>query len=353
MSSSSRRNYILVNTVLILLILGMFWYFLTKGETAFVDRTTNTSTGQQQATPPPVSSAGSADADIQALQAQLAREKAASAQIKARAREKALQAVAASGANPSSQAELEEQKKRIEQMIAEQLQGIRQENQRLALALAQKDQEIAQVKQNNTELTNRLTRLDNSTQTLLAQLVKEGKNISSSDQDYLGALQQDAAEPQPAPADTDLINRVEVSDSAGAGTVDAEVRDMVNQLMDSKDKAPVPGSQDNVIIAASTPPSSQTDLQKSINALMEQNEEKKIEKQLKKDEDYLESLNPIEEERSNETRWVTVRPGDTLYDIAKRVYNNGELYYKIFKANPQILDNPDRIEAGQRLRVPL
>ena len=352
MATTSRRKYLLVNSILVLLIILMFWYFLTRGQTAFLNLT------EDEAVPGPTAApavSGTPSTDIQALQAQLAREKAASAQIKARAREKAQRAVAAAGAQPSSDAELEAQKQRIEQMIAEQLQGIKQENQRLALALAEKDQEIAQVKQQNTELAKRLVKLDDSTQNLLAQLEEDGKRISRSDQDYLGALQADAEAPAPAPADTDLINRVEVADSGDTGSVDSEVRDMVNQLMANKDKdaAPASSAQDNVIIAANTPPSSQGDLQNSINALMEKNEEKEREAQFQQDESYLESLTPIEAERSNETRWVTVRTGDTLYEIAQRVYNNGDLYYKIFKANPQVLDNPDRIEAGQRLRVPL
>ena len=337
---------------MVLLIILFFCYFLTKGQKEFLNLTEDDSAVPQ----PAVSSTpGTGTQSIQALQEQLAREKAASAEIKARAREKAQRAVAASGAQPSSAAELEAQKRRIEQMIAEQLQGIKQENQRLAQALQQKDQEIAQVKQQNSELAKRLVKLDDITQSLLAQLEQDGKKISESDQDYLGALQADAEAPAPAPADTDLINRVEVADSGDTGTVDADVRDMVNQLMAAKDKGASPASnaQENVIIAANTPPSGQSDLQSSVNALMAKSEEKKQEEQFKQDETYLESLTPIEEERSNETRWVTVRPGDTLYEIAQRVYNNGDLYYKIFKANPQVLDNPDRIEAGQRLRVPL
>jgi nucleoid-associated protein YgaU len=61
----------------------------------------------------------------------------------------------------------------------------------------------------------------------------------------------------------------------------------------------------------------------------------------------------MENERLNETRWVTVLRGDTLYDIADRVYDDGWLYHKLFEANPQVLSNPDLIKPGQRLRVPL
>ena len=76
-------------------------------------------------------------------------------------------------------------------------------------------------------------------------------------------------------------------------------------------------------------------------------------KQFQAESQYLDSLNPMEKERQSETRWVTVREGDTLFDIAQRVYNNGYLYHKLFEANPQVLSNPDTITTGQRLRVPL
>ncbi|MCP3954159.1 MAG: LysM peptidoglycan-binding domain-containing protein [Desulfobacterales bacterium] len=66
------------------------------------------------------------------------------------------------------------------------------------------------------------------------------------------------------------------------------------------------------------------------------------------DAKHLDSLMPMEKERLNKTRWVSVQNGDTLYDIADLVYNDGWLYHKLFEANPQVLSNP-----GQRLRVPL
>jgi hypothetical protein len=51
-------------------------------------------------------------------------------------------------------------------------------------------------------------------------------------------------------------------------------------------------------------------------------------------------------------RWYEVVPGDTLGGIAKRMYGKASLYMKIFEANRDILDNPDRIKVGQKLRIP-
>jgi len=48
----------------------------------------------------------------------------------------------------------------------------------------------------------------------------------------------------------------------------------------------------------------------------------------------------------------TVQPGDTLSKIARQFYGNANAYMKIFEANRDQLDNPDRIKAGQQLVIP-
>ena len=47
-----------------------------------------------------------------------------------------------------------------------------------------------------------------------------------------------------------------------------------------------------------------------------------------------------------------VKPGDTLGAIAQRFYGKASLYPKIFDANRDILNNPDLIKVGQKLRIP-
>ncbi|MFJ7905098.1 LysM peptidoglycan-binding domain-containing protein [Streptomyces sp. NPDC096198] len=49
----------------------------------------------------------------------------------------------------------------------------------------------------------------------------------------------------------------------------------------------------------------------------------------------------------------TVQPGDALWSIAARKLGNGERWPEIYEANRKVIgDNPDRIEAGQILRLP-
>lgn len=48
----------------------------------------------------------------------------------------------------------------------------------------------------------------------------------------------------------------------------------------------------------------------------------------------------------------TVQPGDTLSAIAKRVYGDAGQYMKIFNANKDKLNDPDKIQVGQQLVIP-
>jgi len=51
-------------------------------------------------------------------------------------------------------------------------------------------------------------------------------------------------------------------------------------------------------------------------------------------------------------RIYTVVSGDTLSGIAKRFYGKANRWPRIFEANRDQLDNPDRIRPGQLLRIP-
>jgi nucleoid-associated protein YgaU len=51
-------------------------------------------------------------------------------------------------------------------------------------------------------------------------------------------------------------------------------------------------------------------------------------------------------------QYYVVRKGDTLSKIAEEFYGDKMLYPKIFEANRHLLENPDRIKPGQKLRIP-
>ncbi len=61
---------------------------------------------------------------------------------------------------------------------------------------------------------------------------------------------------------------------------------------------------------------------------------------------------PREAPEVTEVRIHVVVAGDTLGAIAQKYYGKASAYMKIFEANRDILDNPDLIKVGQKLRIP-
>ena len=48
-----------------------------------------------------------------------------------------------------------------------------------------------------------------------------------------------------------------------------------------------------------------------------------------------------------------IKSGDTLGKIAKEFYGKASAYMKIFEANREIIEDPDKIYPGQTIRIPL
>ena len=55
---------------------------------------------------------------------------------------------------------------------------------------------------------------------------------------------------------------------------------------------------------------------------------------------------------SSSEQTYTVQPGDNLSKIAKEFYGNASEFNKIFEANRNQLENPDKIKAGMQLKIP-
>jgi Uncharacterized protein containing LysM domain len=54
----------------------------------------------------------------------------------------------------------------------------------------------------------------------------------------------------------------------------------------------------------------------------------------------------------SESTFILVEKGDTLWGIAQRAYGNGARYTEIFEANREVVEDPDLIFPGQKLRIP-
>jgi nucleoid-associated protein YgaU len=49
----------------------------------------------------------------------------------------------------------------------------------------------------------------------------------------------------------------------------------------------------------------------------------------------------------------TVASGDSLSKIAKHYYNDASRWHAIYEANKDQIDNPDMIQVGQVIQIPL
>ena len=69
--------------------------------------------------------------------------------------------------------------------------------------------------------------------------------------------------------------------------------------------------------------------------------------------DDLVAPEPKPEEPEEKAEIYEIVSGDTLGGIAKRYYGKASAYMKIFEANRDIIDDPNKIYPGQKIRIPL
>jgi nucleoid-associated protein YgaU len=55
---------------------------------------------------------------------------------------------------------------------------------------------------------------------------------------------------------------------------------------------------------------------------------------------------------AEETRFYVIQRGDTLWKIASEAYGNGARYTEIVEANREVIEDPDKIYPGQKIRIP-
>jgi nucleoid-associated protein YgaU len=55
---------------------------------------------------------------------------------------------------------------------------------------------------------------------------------------------------------------------------------------------------------------------------------------------------------ASKQQMYTVKAGDTLSKISKQFYGESNKYMQIFEANRDKLDDPDKIQPGQQLKIP-
>ena len=90
-------------------------------------------------------------------------------------------------------------------------------------------------------------------------------------------------------------------------------------------------------------------LSSEIDSILAQDEVK----QNKANKEITSKLQSVVKDRQKEMRFIVVKKGDTLSSLAYRAYGRASAYVKIYKANPDLVKNPNRIYVGMRLRVPV
>ncbi|MFT5574431.1 MAG: nucleoid-associated protein YgaU [Cryomorphaceae bacterium] len=53
-----------------------------------------------------------------------------------------------------------------------------------------------------------------------------------------------------------------------------------------------------------------------------------------------------------EPEYYVIESGDTLWAIAAKFLGNGSKYPEIFEANREVIEDPDKIFVGQKIRIP-
>lgn len=56
--------------------------------------------------------------------------------------------------------------------------------------------------------------------------------------------------------------------------------------------------------------------------------------------------------QTEQVEYYTIQSGDTLSKIAQRYLGNANDYPKIFEANREVIEDPDKIFPGQKIRIP-
>ena len=69
--------------------------------------------------------------------------------------------------------------------------------------------------------------------------------------------------------------------------------------------------------------------------------------------DDLKAPEAVPEEPEEKAEIYEIVSGDTLGGIAKRYYGKASAYMKIFEANRDIIEDPNKIYPGQKIRIPL
>ncbi|UEM01531.1 peptidoglycan-binding protein LysM [Skermanella rosea] len=110
--------------------------------------------------------------------------------------------------------------------------------------------------------------------------------------------------------------------------------------------------KDDIVTVSGTAPS-QEQREKIVLALGNVHGVAKVEDRLAVAQaDAPAAATPAAANAAPESRFYTVKKGDTLSKVSKEFYGDPNRYQAIFEANRPMLEHPDKIYPGQMLRIP-
>jgi len=154
--------------------------------------------------------------------------------------------------------------------------------------------------------------------------------------------------------DTDLLNAL--SESMVDTITESEKKDYSitenNKNIEVKEKKETVDTYNKVTIQTTSGSDELSRLSEQISSVIQETENTTSTISSPSSTTYTESITKEVAERSNAMRIIIVKRGDTLGKIAKRAYGNSMAFKKIYMANPDLINRPDRIYVGQKLRIP-
>jgi len=183
---------------------------------------------------------------------------------------------------------------------------------------------MTQMNQKNDNISNKsLSKSEN----------KEKEEETTNDTDLMAALSESMV---------DTITEDEKTDYTGIET---------NKNLEVKENKQTLDTYNKVTIQTTSGNDELSKLSEQISNVIQETEETPL-NTTSSSSTYTESITKEVAERSNAMRIIIVKKGDTLGKIAKRAYGNVMDYKKIYSANPDLINRPDRIYIGQKLRIP-
>jgi nucleoid-associated protein YgaU len=184
-------------------------------------------------------------------------------------------------------------------------------------------------------------------QLVMSQMNQKDSNENNNEE----TVSNDAPKTETVTNDSDLLNALSESmvDTITENSKTDYTTVKETQNIEVKEKKKAVDTYNKVTIQTTSGSDELSKLSEEISNVIQETEDNPT---IHNTSSYTQSITKEVAERSNAMRIIIVKKGDTLGKIARRAYGNVMDYKKIYSANPDLINRPDRIYIGQKLRIP-